>query len=151
MIAKRWLSHCAAGLLDSFRSRSNDYLGYWAPGVLYTETLETGMRVEIDLLAATAFPQTPATGSAASYWSSRLAEAIGRHGGTLDDLETASMSIAFGLPPDPACPREGGLGDLFRCSLRLVSRSGAVVDRERFGYCVPHERFDGRCSTRYYA
>ncbi|MEW6762416.1 MAG: hypothetical protein AB1437_16465 [Pseudomonadota bacterium] len=151
MIAKRWLKHTAAGLLDSFVSRNNDFIGYWAPGVLYTETRATGMRAELDLIRAAARPDTPAALAAAHYWSGYLREALRRHGSTIDDLETATVSLAFGLPLLPLPSYHMCGGDPFSCSVRLVSRGGDAVEREALRSCLPHLTHDGRRSTRYRA
>ena len=151
MIAKRWLRHTAAGLLDSFVSRNNDYIGYWAPGVLYTETGEAGMRVELDLIRVAAQPGTPAALTAARYWSGYLRNALRRHGSAIDDLETATVSLAFGLPPSPLPSHYMGGGDPFSCAVRLVARGGDAVERTALRSCLPHLSHDGRRSTRYRA
>jgi len=151
MIAKRWLKHTAAGLLDSFVSRNNDFIGYWAPGVLYTETLATGMRVELDLLRVAAQPGTPASLAAAQYWSAYLRDALHRHGSGVDDLQTATVSLAFGLPPLPLPSYYMCGGEPFSCSVRLASRGGDAVEREALRSCLPHLSHDGRRSTRYRA
>jgi hypothetical protein len=151
MIAKRWLRHTAAGLLDSFMSRNNDYIGYWAPGVLYTETRACDKQVELDLLAAGAHPGTPAATGAARFWAGFLRDALGRHGSAVQDLASATLSMRFDLPSMPRPLYLMHAGDAFSCSLRLVSRSGDVVVREAMGYCFPHDVFDGRRSSRYQA
>ncbi len=151
MIAKRWLTHTAAGLLDSFVSRNNDYMGYWAPGVLSTETRATGMQVELDLIRVAARPDAPAADAAAQYWSGYLSEALRRHGSTVDELETATVSLAFGLPPMPLPSYYMCGGDPFSCSVRLVARSGDAVERKALRSCLPHLSHDGRRSTRYRA
>jgi len=151
MIAKRWLKHTAAGLLDSFVSRNNDFIGYWAPGVLYAETRATGMRVELDLVRVAAEPGTPAALAAAQYWSAYLREALHRHGSAVDDLETATVSLSFGLPPLPQPTSYMCDGDVFSCTVRLVSRGGDAVEREALRSCLPYPLHDGRRSTRYRA
>ena len=151
MIAKRWLKHTAAGLLDSFVSRNNDVIGYWAPGVLYTETRATGMRVGLDLIRVAAQPGTPAVLATAHYWSGFLRDALRRHGSAVDDLETATVSLAFGLPPLPLPRHDLCGGEHFSCSVRLVSRGGDAVEREALRSCLPHLSHDGRRSTRYRA
>lgn len=149
MIEKRWLKNIAAGLLDSFVSRNNDFIGYWVLGVLYTETLAYGKRVDIDLLAASADPATPAAVAAACFWSDYLRAALQRHRGAVGDLEMATVSITFGCSPLPQPRHHMCGGDPFACSLRLLSRSGDVADREALGFCFPHLSHDGRRSTRY--
>ena len=151
MIAKRWLKHAAAGLLDSFMSRNNDFIGYWAPGVLYAETRARGKQLELDLLAAAAHPATPAATGAACVWAGFLRDALARHGGAVQDLASATLSMRFDLPSMPRPLYLMHAGDAFSCSLRLVSRSGDVVVREAMGYCFPHDVFDGRRSSRYQA
>ena len=149
MIEKRWLKNVAAGLLDSFVSRNNDFIGYWALGVLYTETLAFGKRMDLDLLAATANPDTPAGVDAVRVWSDYLHRALSRHGGAPQDLEMATVSLAFGLSPLPQPRHHMCGGDPFSCSVRLVSRRGDEIVRDALGFCFPHVAHDGRRSTRY--
>ena len=151
MIEKRWLKNIAAGLLDSFVSRNHDFIGYWALGVMYTETLASGKQVDIDLLAASVDPATPAATAAARFWSGYLCVALQRHGATVHDLETATVSVTFGCSPLPQPRHQMCGGDPFACCVRLVSRSGDVADREALGFCFPHLSHDGRRSTRYSA
>jgi len=149
MIAKRWLKNISAGMLGSFMGRNNDFIGYWAPGILYTETRESGNRAKFDLLAVAARPVTPACIGMAQYWSDYLRIALLRHGSTVDDFEAATISVAFGLSPVPRPRRHMSVGDTFSCSVCLVSRQGDVVVRDAMDFCLPHALYDGRRSGRY--
>lgn len=149
MIEKRWLKNVAAGLIESFISRNNDFIGYWALGVLYAETLALGKQMDIDLLAAAAHPDTPAGSETARVWSDYLRNALHRHGGVMQDLDTATVSIAFGLSALPQPRHQLCGGHPFSCSVRLVSRRGDEIVRDALGFCFPHVAHDGRRSTRY--
>lgn len=144
MLSRYTLRHTTAGLLDKFIGRNNNYEVYWALGVLYTEALAAGNRVELDLLTGKAEPATPACASLARTWASYLQQALRRHAASTEDLALARLSIAFGLP---AVPKRHGYieyGDPFLCTLQLASHDGRVCARERMEHCVPHEQFGSR-------
>lgn len=149
MISRRKLNHTAAGLLDKFIGRNNDYEGYWALGFLYMEGRAAGNRVELDLLAAVAQPSSPACASLARTWAHHLRQALHRHGVAPDELAHAAIVIEFGLPPVPKRPGHIEYGDPFLCSLRLVAVEGRAAERRRMGHCKPADEFRGSRSTRY--
>ncbi len=149
MMSRRKLNHTAAGLLDKFIGRNNDYHGYWALGALYQEARASGNRVELDLLAATAQPSAPACTELAQGWAHALRLAIGRHKVSMDELAQARIAIAFGLPPVPKRPGHIGHGDPFLCSLHLTARDGRVAERRRMGHCKPADVFRGRRRGRH--
>jgi hypothetical protein len=148
MISNHKFNHTVCGLLSKFIGRNNDYQGYWAPGVLYTEARLSGKRVELDLLAASAQPPSPACAGMARTWAHYLRQALERHGVSPDALAAASISIEFGLPPVPKRPGFVEHGDPFLCSLRLLSRDGRKFVRQEQAHCMPHEEFRGRRSSR---
>ena len=152
MIARRKFNHITAGLLSKFLTRYNDIDGYWALGVMYTESRACGNRVEIDVLHGRARPDFPACSSMARSWALNLREALGRHGIAPDALAAASMLLEFGLAPMPnipCYPNDHKFGADFRATLRLQSRDGRTFVRQDRGYCMPHEEFWGRRSTRW--
>jgi hypothetical protein len=151
MIARRKLNHITAGLLSKFLTRYNDIDGYWALGVMYTETRASGSRVEIDMLRGVAQPDLPACTSVAQAWVLNLRAALARHGIAPDALTAVTLSLEFGLAPMPklpSYPSDHKYGPDFRASLRLQSRDGRVFVRQGRGYCTPHEEFWGTRSTR---
>ena len=151
MIARRKFNHITAGLLSKFLTRYNDIDGYWALGVLYTEARAFNRRVEIDMLHGRAQPDCPACMSVARTWALYLREALARHGIAPDAVTAATISLEFGLAPMPKLPgypRDHNYGADFAASLRLESRDGRAFARQDRGYCMPHEEFWGRRSTR---
>jgi hypothetical protein len=151
MIARRKFNHITAGLLSKFLTRNNDFDGYWAPGVLYTEARAFGSRVEIDMLHGRVQPDCSACMSVARTWALYLREALGRHGIAPDALAAATISLEFGLAPMPKLPNypyDHNYGADFRATLRLQSHDGRTFVRQDRGYCTLHEEFRGRRSTR---
>ena len=149
MLSRYKLRHTATGLLDKFIGRNNDYEGYWALGVLYTEARVSGNRVALDLLTAKAQPASGACTGLARTWADYLREALGRHGLCAGDLAAATISLEFGLPPVPKRPGYVEYGDPFSVLLRLVSRDGLEFARQGTGHCKPYDEFRGSRSTRY--
>jgi len=137
MLSNYKLNHTAAGLLDKFIGRDNDYQTHWALGVLYYEAREAGNRVTLDLLAPAAQPDSPACASLARTWGIHLRQALGRHHALPDELAAASISVAFGLPPVPKRPGYIEIGDPFLCTLRLVAADGRMAERCRMEHCKP--------------
>ncbi|WP_409266426.1 hypothetical protein [Massilia sp. BHUDP2] len=151
MIARRKFNHITAGLLSKFLTRNNDFDGYWALGVLYTEARAFDKRVEIDMLHGRVQPDCPACTSVARTWALYLRAALARHGIAPDALAAVTLSLEFGLAPMPKLPSypyDHKYGADFRASLRLQSRDGRVFVRQDRGYCTPHEEFRGTRSTR---
>lgn len=149
MISRRKLNHTAAGLLDKFIGRNNDYEGYWALGFLYMEGRAAGNRVELDLIAALAQPSSPACASQARTWTHHLRQALHRHRVAPDELAHAAIVIEFGLPPVSKQPGYIGYGDPFVCSLHLAAVDGRVAERRRTGHCKQADEFWGSRSARY--
>lgn len=147
MIARRKFNHTAAGLLGKFVSRNNDYQGYWALGVLYTEARASAMRVELDLLRVHALPEAPACVSVARSYATFLGSALAEHGLTPQALAAATVSIEFGLSL-PQRPRYIPCGDPFVCSFRILSGDGREFTCRKTGYCLPHDQFAGIRSAR---
>ncbi|MCA1855029.1 hypothetical protein LE190_03670 [Massilia oculi] len=141
MLSRYKLNHMAAGLLDKFIGRNNGYECHWALGVLYCEARQAGNRVELDLLAGSAFPALPASTSMAHTWQRYLQLALGRHGETVGGLTEASIAVAFGLPPVPKRPGYIEYGDPFQCTLRLVAANGRCAERRRMQHCHPADEF----------
>lgn len=141
MLSNYKLNHVAAGLLDKFIGRDNDYQGHWALGVLYAEARAAGNRVELDLLAATAQPAPPACASLARTWAYNLRQALGRHGASVEDLALARIAVEFGLPPVPKRPGFNEYGDPFLCTLRLACSDGRAAERRRMEHCKPADEF----------
>lgn len=141
MISRYKLNHMAAGLLDKFVGRNNDYESHWALGVLYYEARMSDNRVELDLLAASAQPALPACSSLARTWAQYLRQALGRHRAFPHELQSASITIEFGLPPVPKRPGFIEYGDPFLCSMRLVADDGRVAERRRMAHCAPADTF----------
>lgn len=150
MISRRKLNHLGAGLLDTFISRYNDYEGYWAFGVMYREAQASANRIDIDLLAATAQPETPAAASVARTYAHYLRRASARLGVELDELASASIVLAFGLPPVPRNPGCYQVGDPFTCTLRLATLDGRTALRQKLAHCKPWDTFGGLRSARYH-
>ncbi len=138
MIARRKLNHAAAGLLGKFLSRNNDYLGYWAPGVLYTEARASGLRVELDLLRGQALPDAPACVSVARSYAAFLRNALVRHGVAPEMLSSASLALVFDLP-GPRMPAGSYFGDRVECILTIGSHDGRTVTRRASTRCAPHD------------
>ncbi|NNG22188.1 hypothetical protein [Telluria aromaticivorans] len=149
MISRRKLNHFSAGLLDTFITRYNDYEGYWAFGVLYREVQASANRMQLDLLAATAQPEAPAACSVARTYARYLHQAIAKLGVRLEELESASMVIEFGLPPVPRNPNLVQVGDPFTCTLHVVTRDGRRATRQKLAQCMRVDEFRGSRSTRY--
>ncbi|MCC2955769.1 hypothetical protein LK542_09095 [Massilia sp. IC2-477] len=141
MLSKYKLNHIAAGLLDKFVGRDNDYQRHWALGVMYFEARAADNRIDLNLLAACANPPFPASTSLARTWAHHLRQALGRHGAALDELDAATISVEFGLPPVPKRPGYIEYGDPFLCSLRLVAKDGRVAERRRMEHCAPADEF----------
>lgn len=151
MIARRKFNHAAAGLLSKFLTRYNDIDGYWALGVLYSEARAFDKRVEIDILNGRAQPDLPACMSVARSWALHLREALGRHGIAPDALAAATISLEFGVAPMPklpSYPNHHNYGADFLATLCLQARDGRAFSRRDRGYCMPHDEFWGRRSTR---
>lgn len=141
MLSKYKLNHMAAGLLDKFIGRNNDYQRHWVPGVLYYESRDTGKRVELDLLGASARPAAIACTSLAATWAAYLRQALGRHHAAPDELTSATITLEFGLPPVPKRPGYIEYGEPFLCTLRLVAADGRVAERRRMEHCKPADEF----------
>jgi hypothetical protein len=139
MIAKRKLHHAAAGLLGKFMSRNNDYQGYWALGVLYTEARVSGMRVELDLLHGQSLPEAPACISVARSYTAFLRTALTRQGLAPDMLSSATISLAF-CSPAASMPAGGNsFGDPVECILTIVERDGRTVTLQSSVRCAAHD------------
>ncbi len=139
MIAKRKLRHAAAGLLGKFMSRNNDYQGYWALGVLYTEARASGMRVKLDLLHGRALPEATACVSVARSHAVFLRTALARQGLVPDMLSSATLSLAF-CSPAASMPANGSsFGDPVECILTIVARDGRTVSLHASARCAPHD------------
>lgn len=151
MVTRYQLNHLAGGLLGTFISRYNDIEGYWAFGVLYREMQSCGNRVDIDLLACSAIPGTPAALGIARTYGDYLRRAARKLGADVGDLAEAGILVEFGLPPVPAPPWRDMPGDPFRCTVRLVNREGRVALRQASEHCMPADQFPGRRSARYHA
>ena len=150
MFSNYKLKHVASGLLGTFISRYNDHEGYWAFGVIYSELGCGGKRVEIDLLAGSAVPATPASAAVARNYAAYLRRALARLDASPSDLAEAGILIEFGLPPAPAQPWRAMPGDPFRCTVRLVTWDGRVASRQAAEHCMPVDRFPGRRSARWH-
>ncbi|MFN3791064.1 hypothetical protein [Massilia sp.] len=151
MIARRKFNHITAGLLSKFLTRYNDFDGYWALGVMYSEVRSFNNRADIDMLHGVAQPDFPGCTSVARNWALHLRAALRRHGIAPDALAAAAISLEFGLarmPGLPGYPHEHDCGPDFLATLRLQSRDGRAFARQDRGYCMPHEEFRGRRSTR---
>lgn len=139
MIAKSKFNHTAAGLLSKFVSRNNDYQGYWALGVLYTEARASGLRVELDLLHGQALPEAPACVSVARSHATFLRNALARHGATPGMLSSASLALVFDLL-EPRMPAGGSyFGDRVECILTIALHDGRTVTRRASTRCAPHD------------
>ena len=149
MISRRKLNHLGAGLLDTFISRYNDYEGYWAFGVMYREAQASANHMQLDLLAATAQPEAPAACSVARTYARYLRQAIARLGVGLEELESASIAIEFGLPPVPRNPNLVQVGDPFTCTFHVVTRDGRKASRQKLAHCMRVDQFRGSRSARY--
>lgn len=141
MLSRYKLNHMAAGLLDKFIGRNNDYQRHWALGVLYYEARAAGNRVEFDLLDAKAQPGSSACASLAQTWAAYLRDALRRHHAAPHELGAAMLTIEFGLPPVPKRPGYIEYGDPFLCTLRLVADDGRSVQRSRMEHCQPANQF----------
>jgi hypothetical protein len=119
-------------------SRNNDLHGYWAPGVLYLQTLEFGHGVTFDLLAGTASPATPSTVCALETYIRQLHLRLEQSGLTLDALSAANISFSFGIKPANGS-MGAALGDRFDCTVALVSDTGLSYSSTASSICRPHD------------
>lgn len=128
----RW-RNIAAGLLGSFVSRNNDVGGYWALGLLYAESDE--LRMRLDLLARTAMPDGVAATTVARNYGELLRRAMEREGIEQGELVGAAVELRFATLAMPPPFHYQAEGDPFACTITLRTSSGQVVTREAYERC----------------
>lgn len=137
MASRKHFNHMAAGLLQSFVSRSNDVGGYWALGVLYRAVQGEAKSVELDLLSETATPACPACLAVARHYAAFLRNAAARKGIAMESLADARVVVEFTTSTDQAiCQRNAG--ELFSCTVTIGASGGPRASVRAYGHCLPY-------------
>ena len=141
---RREMRGAADNLAATFISRNNDVAGYWALGMLYAVALaHQTMRMEFDLLNATAQPDGDVARAVAEYYSAYLTQ-------RLDNLvlSAAQIDIVFAVASSEVLTPQLTRGKPFRMSVTLVSDTGRSFSASRTGHCDPHSSLDLRSMRR---
>ncbi len=141
MPSRRVLRGIAGGIASGFSSRRNDVDGYWAPGVLYKLSKESGSNCfSLNLLTGESFPSLKWSEQAALFYRSFLLNQMAKNGVDSNKLKAANLKIEFNTTPNQRqIIFKYSKGDPFICIVELTDYLGKIWRGEFRGWCGPHD------------
>ena len=137
MARLRTLKGLATALANTFISRNNDVLGYWALGLLYLEAKECAQLIQkITLFGDGDEPLGAASSLVAAHYQRKLCKWAASHG-----VRLASATVVISFQPYGSIkpPTWFHFGDPFGTVFTLEDSAGRVALAERSGLCRPHD------------
>ena len=139
MPSRNELKSIAAGTLDSFVSRYNDYDGYWALGLLYRSALERSERIlSLHLLGAGEKPADPLQEAVAARYREMLLAVLSRRSLPIEWVASATLTVEFEYP-GRYTPALAILEKPFRAELALTTDLGRRIRVQLVRSCWPHD------------
>lgn len=134
-------------LADTFVSRNNDVLGYWAMGLLYREAKNHDLNeVEISLIGKGHEHTGEVSAAVACRYQEKLAQWCAAQG---IQLERAGVVAKFGLTVSSKESERDDFGGRFIATFVLIDCSGRKIMARREGWCRPHDPGKERRSARW--
>ena len=167
MPRRKELLGVAATIADRWMSRNNDINGYWAPGVLYKEASENGVKqLTLNILTGLASPGLNLAGVNAVQLHDFYLQHLKNRGFEEHQVLGAMIEILFNVPaarthikymarsakkdclPDGtllSTPRYTSHGDPFICRVTLIDDLNKSYCYDALGVC---RKYDPRLETR---
>jgi hypothetical protein len=139
----------ANGLLGSFVSRNNDYVGYWALGLLYRRALERHERAySLAILGAESEPNDSLSKALSAKYRGLLVHLTSHRGIPIEWIGSAILGIEFEHPSSSAYV-VARVAKPYLAHLKMNTAFGKRVSVERSGFCWPHNPNVESRSNRY--
>lgn len=141
MPRRKELKGIAIDLGESFNSRNNDHLGYWAIGQICLEAASVGeSEIALDILKTSAYPSSDRLVGVCESMRQMLFRLLQSHSLSQMWLEEATFKIVFDQERQEKSHRWGSSFDTpYNFKLTLVSDLGFAYVATAGGSCLPHD------------
>lgn len=138
---RKRLKGIASGLVGKFTSRNNNINGYWALGILYKITNDSGRdKFKLDLLSADSAPYWKGSDELTVKYKNFIIEQLGKNGFRRIHISKAIIEIDFNTsPPSTHRIKKCTWGEVYCCRAIITDYLHKEHLYESYGYCGIHD------------
>ena len=140
-VKRKRLKGIASGLASKFTSRNNNINGYWALGILYKITNDSGKNTfKLDILSADSDPPWKGSKKLTVKYKNFLIEQLEKNGFKRIHISEAVIEIDFNVSiPLNNKIKECTWGEAYCCRAIITDYLSKTYSYESYGYCGIHD------------